>query len=170
MLKRRQAHAQGRISVPGCAAVSNQGSYGAPASLGSSQSGRGRNTHGCWIRGVSPANYFPVAWPIRDASHPSALCSNLRTPFLEVIQGDSRNGPPGLDRSGRGQDRRSAAYLCGTTAIQSLLGTDDGMRHIWRFQVGDLVVGQCDGKGADGILQVRDPGCPDYRRRHRCLL
>lgn len=91
-----------------CAAVSNQGSYGAPASLRSSQSGRGRHARGCWIRGVSPGNDFPVAWPIRDASHPSALCSNLRTPFLEVIQGDSRNGAPGARplRSGAGLPMR----------------------------------------------------------------
>jgi hypothetical protein len=48
--------------------------------------------------------------------------------------------------------------------------TDDGIRQIRLFQVCDLFMGQFNGQSADGIFQMREPRCPDDRRRHRLLL
>jgi hypothetical protein len=43
----------------------------------------------------------------------------------------------------------------------SLLMTDDSMRHIRPFQVGDLILGRVHGQSADSLFQVRDLGCPE---------
>jgi hypothetical protein len=50
------------------------------------------------------------------------------------------------------------------------LMADDGVRRIRLFQVCDLVLGQSDGEGANGSLQMRNLRCPDDGRRHRLLL
>ena len=54
--------------------------------------------------------------------------------------------------------------------LLDLLMTNDGMRHIRLFQIGDLFLSQFNGQSADGIFQMRNLGCPDDRRGHRFLL
>ncbi len=46
---------------------------------------------------------------------------------------------------------------------------DDAMRHIRRFQVGDLVRRQLNSQRADGIVQMRDLGRPNDRRCHAAV-
>ncbi len=67
----------------------------------------------------------------------------------------------------------SAGASCLTIVVlthRRLLMADDGMGHVRLFQVGDLVLAQCHGQRAHGILQMPDLRGPDDRRHHRLLL
>ncbi len=72
----------------------------------------------------------------------------------------ARGAGPRAPRSARRRPRRLTS---------ALLRTDDGMRYIRLFQVGDLVPGQLDGQRADSRFQVRGRRRPDDRRHRRLL-
>src|SRR5215213_9701615 len=67
-------------------------------------------------------------------------------------------------------DQTAPRTVVAPLSPSSSLVADDGMRRIRLFKVCHLVLGQGDGKGADGSLQMCDLRCPDDGRRHRFLL